>query len=185
MTNNSQRVTYLEPPQQVGDDETTIVFTQNMNRLYTVTAQEENRNDEDSKESGSQQEQETKPETTEGSTPAYRHGRCHQCDKPVTTDNLNPTASLTCETCKEINGQEDPKDKHEQEELIQETITLILKDMTSLPSDHPVWRYSNPTEAHCFMLAVIPTNVEKINEFISWYDNQIAHRGKGTTPVVP
>ncbi len=37
MTNNSQRVTYLEPPQQVGDDETTIVFTQNMNRISHTT----------------------------------------------------------------------------------------------------------------------------------------------------
>ncbi len=33
VTSNSQRVTYLEPPTQEGDDETTIVLTQNMNRI--------------------------------------------------------------------------------------------------------------------------------------------------------
>jgi hypothetical protein len=32
LTNNSQKV-YLDPPTQGGDDETTIIFTQNMNRI--------------------------------------------------------------------------------------------------------------------------------------------------------
>ncbi len=45
--------------------------------------------------------------------------------------------------------------------------------MASLPDNHPVWRYSNPTEAHCFMMGMIPTHIEQLKEFISWYDKQI------------
>jgi hypothetical protein len=45
--------------------------------------------------------------------------------------------------------------------------------MASLPDNHPVWQYSNPAEAHCFMMGMIPTHIEKLNEFISWYDKQI------------
>ena len=43
-TNNSQRV-YLEPPLNEGDDETTIIFTQNMNGMTTNTRLEEQQND--------------------------------------------------------------------------------------------------------------------------------------------
>ncbi len=45
--------------------------------------------------------------------------------------------------------------------------------MASLPDDHPVWRYMNPTEAHCFITGMVPTHIDKLNEFISWYDKQI------------
>ncbi len=87
-TNNSQRVTYLEPPQQLGDDETTVVFKQNMNRISPTTTEAV--------------EQEDNGETNDDNnetTQAYRHGRCGLCDKPVTTINLNPTIELTCVVC--------------------------------------------------------------------------------------
>jgi hypothetical protein len=36
MTNNSRNV-YLDPPVDEGDDETTIIFTSNMNRIVEPT----------------------------------------------------------------------------------------------------------------------------------------------------
>jgi hypothetical protein len=89
VTNNSQRVTHLEPPTQEGDDETTIVFTQNMNRIVRTV-------DNDLPESNDQKQTNQREDTDNGTTQAYRHGRCHRCDKPVTTDNLNPTVALPC-----------------------------------------------------------------------------------------
>jgi hypothetical protein len=50
---------------------------------------------------------------------------------------------------------------------------LILKDMTHLPYDHPVWRWVNSTEAYCEITGVIPTHIQELNEFISWYNDQV------------
>ncbi len=96
VTNNSQRVAYLDPPQNVGDDETTIVFKQHMNRIFIDPEKDKNENDDDTNEDEIESSDNvsrnmpvplnplTSPENT---TQAYRHGRCFLCDKPVTTVN--------------------------------------------------------------------------------------------------
>jgi hypothetical protein len=38
------------------------------------------------------------------STPMYRHDRCPQCDKPVSTTNINILVDMTCYECQRINA---------------------------------------------------------------------------------
>ena len=64
----------------------------------------------------------------EKTTQAYRHGRCHLCDKPVSSSNMDERTMLTCWECKrtiiENEGQENEdgagdkgkKDKDDEEE---------------------------------------------------------------------
>ena len=93
VTNNSQLI-YLEEPNATGDDdETTVMFTQNMNRILIN-------------------------------------------EKTEKENNVNRSPS----------------------------ITQLITEMRNLPNDHPVWRYVNATEAHCFNRGIIPTQNEKLNE---------------------
>jgi hypothetical protein len=112
-------VTYLEPPTQEGDDETTIVFTQNMNRIVTTI-------DNALPESDEQKQSNQNENTTTGTTQAYRHGRCHLCDKPVTIANLNPTVVFTCTDCTQIKEEQDDPEYQHQEHVLLSTITIIL-----------------------------------------------------------
>jgi hypothetical protein len=65
--------------------------------------------------------------TAQGTTQTYRHGRCHLCDKPVITDNLNPAVAFTCHECTQMKEeQDDPDDQQHQQHVLLNTITIIL-----------------------------------------------------------
>ncbi len=77
-------MTYLKLPQNVGDDETTIVFTQNMNRIYIAPEAIQNEKDgeinevdnESSDNESKDMQVPLKPLTPhDETTQAYRHGR--------------------------------------------------------------------------------------------------------------
>ena len=105
VTNNSQRVTYLDPPQHDGDDETTIVFKQHMNRIVSDPTNDAKWFDDSDDETNTLALlNQLLPD--EETTQAYRHGRCGLCDKPVTTVDLNPNVELTCEECTQSAGNE-------------------------------------------------------------------------------
>jgi hypothetical protein len=182
VTNNSQRVTYLEPPQHVGDDETTIVFTQHMNRIYIEPGAVQNETDGESNEDENDSQTIQVPITPliphEETTQAYRHGRCSHCSKPVTTVNLNTKVELTCVECEEEGSDSraqyfDPEEQECQQHVLLNNIMMILKDMANLPPDHPVWRWVNSTEAYCEITGVLPTHCKELIEFISWYNRQV------------
>ena len=133
MTNNSQRVTYLDPPQNDGDDETTIVFKQHMNRIVSdPTNNEKCFDDSDDETNTLALLNQLLPD--EETTQAYRHGRCGLCDKPVTTVDLNPNVELTCEECAQSAGNEtdyvDPETK----------LTNNKNLCTQLRSSSKTWR---------------------------------------------
>ncbi len=78
MTNNIQLVTYLEPPQNVGNDETTIVFKQNMNRINLDTESIQNKTEGLSNDDVNEPQDMTAPLNPltphDETTQAYRHG---------------------------------------------------------------------------------------------------------------
>jgi hypothetical protein len=153
-------VTYLEPPQQVGDDETTIVFTQNMKRISHTTEAIEQEDDGETNNKNNATMQD------------YRHGHRHLCDKPVTTANLNPTVAFTCQDCEQPRDEQDDPEEQERQQLMNYfLITTILQDMASLPPNHPVWRGKTPPKpiasSPAFFLPKVSKSVNLLHGMIN------------------
>jgi hypothetical protein len=81
------------------------------------------------------------------STPMYRHDRCPQCDKPVSTTNMNILVDMTCYECQRINANWSTP--HRVYQTLQDrhsvSFAKILSTLNQLSHDHELWRYSNPT----------------------------------------
>ncbi len=128
VTNSSQKVTYLDLPTNGEDDETTIVFTQNMNRITRITDDEKpiQASEEGQTNNCPGQNENQASETTQ----AYRHARCLLCAKPVSSTNLNNKVALLCVECKQEQEGQEITDK------MIKVITNIIRTMTTLPHDH-------------------------------------------------
>ncbi len=72
----------LTPLTDEGDDETTIIFTNNMNRLTRITEDEKPTPGSNEGQEETNQDQQDNHDVT---ITAYRHTRCTICAKPVST----------------------------------------------------------------------------------------------------
>ncbi len=97
-------MTYLDPPTNESDDETTVIFTQGMNRISIASDSRQADNSYETNKDNIEERNDVSTDqqvpinfitTHDETTQAYRHGRCHLCDKPITTANLNPTVEFT------------------------------------------------------------------------------------------
>jgi hypothetical protein len=83
----------------------------------------------------------------------YSHDRCPQCDKPVSTTNINILVDLTCYECKRRNDlwntphavYQHLQDKHSVSfAKIFYTLNRLMPNSLLFPH-HEIWSYSNPT----------------------------------------
>ena len=81
------------------------------------------------------------------STQMYRHDRCPQCDKPVSTTNINILVDMTCYECKRRKA--DWSTPHQVYQTLQNrhsvSFAKILYTLNQLSNNYEIWRYSNPT----------------------------------------
>jgi hypothetical protein len=81
------------------------------------------------------------------STPMYRHDRCPQFDKPVSTTNINILVDMTCYECKRINDNWNTP--HQVYQTFQDkhsvSFAKILYTIHQISPNHELWCYSNPT----------------------------------------
>jgi hypothetical protein len=124
MTNNLQRV-YLEETNCIGDDETTIVFTQNVTRIVETKAREDD------------------------------------------------------EVYNEVTGN-DNNEANEYESLslqLAPTFFKTIREMMTLPVDHSVWYYMNPTiyhlDRHTYDNDLLERKDQHVRDFQNWLDGTL------------
>ena len=89
------------------------------------------------------------------------------CAKPVSTTNLHPDVEITCPECKQ-----------EEQGIttnVLNIITRIVSTMTTLPDNHYVWHFSDPTLTYYSTEEEIGEELNNsenatLNNFIAWYD---------------